>query len=379
VRRPFVLTALVVLACAVSPLRAMFVGDAEDAPVDRLVSNLTRLTEREPQNVTYRLNLARVHAMAYARQADVVRVMRGREELGPWPSQGFAPGDLDRAMPEVLEGARSAPQGREHLTAALASFQAVLAIEPTHAIARLGHAWCLQESGDRARAITEYRALIADLRPRAPAILPIVPLLVREAEGYLIALLDPARDAADIAQLQADLATRIAPRVISPIVIPLRDGLNPDALLDDAARIHFDADGTAVDREWTWISNDAAWLVYDACHTGRITSALQLFGNVTFLLFWENGYQALRALDDDGDGVLRGHELDGLALWHDVNHNGVSDAGEARPLSAWHIVALSTRHEVDTENAAYIASSSAGVTFADGSTRPTYDILLRGR
>ena len=206
-----------------------------------------------------------------------------------------------------------------------------------------------------------------------------IPSLVREAEGYLIALLDTARDAKEIAQLQADLATQIIPRAVSPIVIPLRDGLNPDALLDDRARVHFDADGTALDREWTWISNAAAWLVYDAHHTGRITSALQLFGNVTFLLFWDNGYQALRALDDDGDGALRGHELDGLALWHDVNHNGVSDAREVRALSEWHIVALSTRHEVDTENAAYLASSSAGVTFADGSTRPTYDILLRAR
>jgi hypothetical protein len=375
-RRRLILTALALLAFATPSVRAMYTGDVELVPVERLVQNLARLAAREPQNVTYRLNLARAHAMAYAREGDSIRVMRGHEELGPWPNRGSAPGDTDPAMPSKIDRGRTSPAGNEHLTAAIMAYEEVLKNDPANAIARLGHAWCLQESGDRGRAIAEYRALIAELGPRRPLI-SVIPSVVREAESYLILLLNPERDATEIAKLQADLATRIVPRLISPIVIPLHDRLPPAALVDDTTHVHFDADGTALDRTWTWISDDAAWLVSDPHRTGRIASALQLFGNVTFLLFWENGYQALTALDDNADGELRGRELDGLALWHDVNHNGISDPEEVHPLADWNIVALSTRHVVDDENAISIASSSAGVTFADGSTRPTYDILLR--
>ena len=75
-----------------------------------------------------------------------------------------------------------------------------------------------------------------------------------------------------------------------------------------------------------------------------ITSALQWFGNVTFWLFWSNGYEPMRALDDNADGELSGAELRHLAIWHDRNRDGVSDAGEVRPLAAHGIVALSCRY-----------------------------------
>ena len=107
-----------------------------------------------------------------------------------------------------------------------------------------------------------------------------------------------------------------------------------------------------------------------------MTSGLQLFGGVTYWCFWGTGYDALAALDDDGDGVLRGRELDGLALWHDANGNGVCDPGEVRPLAEWGIVALSCRGE-RVKDPDYIALSRGGVVFADGSKRTTYDVLLR--
>ncbi len=102
----------------------------------------------------------------------------------------------------------------------------------------------------------------------------------------------------------------------------------------------FDADGSGLKRQWTWVTNDAGWLVYDPTGNGNITSSLQLFGNVTFWMFWENGYDALASLDDNGDGVLTGSEMNGLAIWHDVSHPGYSDPGEVKPLSAHGIVAV---------------------------------------
>ena len=82
------------------------------------------------------------------------------------------------------------------------------------------------------------------------------------------------------------------------------------------------------------------------------------------------GVDALRSLDDNGDGVLRGEELRGLALWHDGNSNGRSDEGEVRPVTAWGINSLSCTGQPD---AAGMAWSPAGVTFDHGEVRPTYD------
>ena len=116
--------------------------------------------------------------------------------------------------------------------------------------------------------------------------------------------------------------------------MPLQRDLGLAGLVDPSARVSFDLDGFGP-RTWTWITPDAGWLVFDPRGTGRITSGLQLFGNVTFWLFWNTGYDALRAFDDDGNGVLRGDELAGLAVWRDVNVDGVSRAGEFTRLPPW--------------------------------------------
>jgi hypothetical protein len=141
----------------------------------------------------------------------------------------------------------------------------------------------------------------------------------------------------------------------------------------------FDADGSGVKMAWSWITPDAAWLVSDIHHAGHIKSSLQLFGNVTWWLFWENGYQALGVLDDDGDGVLHGRELDGLALWRDANGNGISEPGEVRTLAEYGITALSYRYEHDATHPDEIAWAPAGVTFANGTTRPTFDLIVHRR
>jgi hypothetical protein len=94
-------------------------------------------------------------------------------------------------------------------------------------------------------------------------------------------------------------------------------------------------------------------------------------------MFWETGYNALAALDDNRDGTLSGDELKGLAVWHDANGDGVSDPGEVRTLASCGITALSCKYERDASHPDNIAFSKAGVTFRDGRTRPTFDIILQ--
>ena len=132
-------------------------------------------------------------------------------------------------------------------------------------------------------------------------------------------------------------------------------------------------------RKWTWVTKDAGWLVYDPKGKRDITSCLQMLGNVTFWLFWETGYDVLASLDDNGDGVLTGDELKGLAIWHDANGNGICDPGEVKPLSAYGIVAVSCRFERDPSHPDRVAFSPRGVTFRDGRTRPTFDLILKPR
>ena len=75
-------------------------------------------------------------------------------------------------------------------------------------------------------------------------------------------------------------------------------------------------------------------------------------------------------LDDDGDGVLRGPELNGICLWEDRNGNGICDPGELRPVTDFGVVAIDCgkrRHETG------ISFNPQGILLRDGSSRATYD------
>ena len=121
--------------------------------------------------------------------------------------------------------------------------------------------------------------------------------------------------------------------------------------------------------------------MFDPYDTSRITSGLQLFGNVTFWLFWNTGYDALQALDDDGDELLREEELAGLAVWRDANADGVSHPGEVVSLVAAGIIELSTRHvgedEDDDDVLAYAPLGVDSVTAAR--VIPTMYCFIPGR
>ena len=374
-------TAVTVLALAAVtlPASAIYVRiEARRVPVERLVANLERDLQSEPENVQKLINLGRLHAMAFALKADElpsVTLKPGGPDV-PW--YGNEPG----LVPPRNDPAKTTEQGaaaRDHLAKALQYYGGALKLNPENLTAALGHAWLLHQSGDKARAIDEYRQLIARAwtnEQKAKRAMLGQRFFTEEAAGYLIPLLDPGKDAAEISELQARRERlRAMPRPITPIAIPLAADVTAKTILDPLARVRFDADGSGLRREWTWITADAGWLVYDANGSGSTGSALQWFGNVTFWLFWSNGYEAMNALDDDGDGELAGAELRHLAVWHDRNRNGLSEAGEVQPLAAHHITALSCRY-ITGDGAWLAAFSPRGVRLVNGTTRPTYDVIL---
>lgn len=367
-----------ILACGLVTMASLWampmIREVRKVPVSRLVENIERQLREKPENVELHLNLARLYAMAYALKAtEFDGVVLGPERLEAW----F--GDFPRTMPGPTRPAPSREhqeRARADLARAEKKYSEVVRLAPDNFIARLGHAWTLDQSGDKTGAIAEYRKVVELAWPIDSKQIGFFndPATV-EAATRLSALLDPAKDAREIESLRQK-AAEIAKkgRMITPISIPLTPGDRPP--LDLSARVLFDADGSGILKRWTWIEKDAGWLVYDADGTGEVTSALDWFGSVTFWLFWSNGYEALRALDDNGDGELRGAELGKLAIWRDGNQNGVSEKGEVRPLAAHGIAALSCAYQLG-DGVGVAAYSARGVVLRDGTTRPSYDVILR--
>jgi hypothetical protein len=372
------------LSVGAAQLLGMYVMlELDTVPIDRVVTNLERMISDDPKSVEIRVNLARLHSMAYARKALEIGTLRtGLRNTPGWgPGQPFFGHGNPHIQPSVVSASdpAAAAVAQSHLTKAIEAYRAVLVIAPRHFVAQIGLGWTLMESGNRTEAIKELRRAmeLGWEGDSASRYFGEGRSATQEVAMYLTQLLDRVKDAEEIAVISKRLdEISKRPRAITPIAVPLRGDLSADAMIDTNRLVPFDLDGSGFPMKWTWLSRDAAWLVHDHRGTGQITSALQLFGSVTFWAFWQNGYHALKAMDDDGDGEIRGRERLGLSLWHDRNSNGISDRGEVRTLIDWGIVSLSTSYEYDASHQHEIAWSPSGVRFESGEVRPTYDLVM---
>lgn len=361
------------------------VPDLVNVPIARLIANLEEVAEKKPKDARVRLNLARVHAMAYACKADTTQVNRRYEKdidyakAGAW--FGYDPKHAPFEPVRETTDKEKLRVAKDHLAKAIARYEQAVKLAPKNLTAQLGLAWCIDQSGEKERAIEAYRKVAKagwEQESKLEYGWGEGRFVSVEAGEYLKRLLDPQkfRDRQEIKLLDARAQYLLQlPRGITPIIVPLIEDEPMDKLIDSEAKVAFDADGSGLDRHWSWITPKAGWLVYDRRDSGEITSALQMFGNVTFMLFWDSGYQALSSLDDNGDGELAGAELQHLAIWQDVNKNGTSEPGEVKTLAEWGIVAVNCNGRLsrDDDVAAY---APRGVRFTDGHYRPTYDIML---
>lgn len=399
-------------ACLLS-LRAaaMFMHyEVRQVPIDRLFTNLQQRLTQDTNSFELTYDLARLHSMAYS--TNLVSMSVRTNDNRP---QFYQPGS-DRGAPRhvyVPQNPAARSEALQHLTNAIELYQRAIVLlkKSTNAYnewlvlpLELGYAWCLDQSGSRKQALAGYRKVLAlawkrevtgdfSFKEWVEDTWHAVksgnnPLLVKkrrghigpgvcfseETVGYMLKLLDPKKDAREIAELQdKQKALSSMGRAITPILVPLVDGLQLADLVNSEAAVSFDLDGSGLPRRWGWITPKAAWLVFDASGQGQITSALQMFGSVTFWIFWQDGYEALRSLDDDNDGILRAAELRGLALWHDANGNGMSDPGEVRSVVDWNITGISCAGEKGSDGVSWCPT---GVTFSNGKTRATYDWIV---
>jgi hypothetical protein len=367
---------LVVFLGATSPAFARFVRvDVEQVPAARLIENLEKIAKDNPTSVEALVNLGRAHGIAYAQKSDTLKVPKAYHGIQP-PAVPF--GAVTTTADATMNAAAHA-----HLEAALNAYRQALALDKESLVIRVGLAWLTEQAGRKDDAVQQYRTIATDTWEKEKGLKALRlggQSLTGEVASYLIPLLDAEKDKREIETLKDHVATLgKLPYAITPIAVPLTDGLTTTDLEAPDARVTFDVDGSGLGREWSWITPKAAWLVSDPKLDGKINSGRQMFGNVTFWMFWNNGYAPLAALDDDRDGILTGKELAGLALWRDANGNGVADPGEVKPVSAYGIVAISYKWQTLNNNPDKVAFSPNGVVFQDGKTRPTFDLVLKAQ
>jgi hypothetical protein len=90
---------------------------------------------------------------------------------------------------------------------------------------------------------------------------------------------------------------------------------------------------------WTIYGAEEAFIWLDRNGNGIVDDGSELFGNFTPLLsggIAENGFEALREFDANGDGVIDANDpvWNRLMLWIDRDHNGFTTPDEIEPISA---------------------------------------------
>ncbi len=160
------------------------------------------------------------------------------------------------------------------------------------------------------------------------------------------------------------------PRTVTPVIFSLSRKLNLQDLLESDKKVAFDLDGYGRDVRWPWVKSDTMLLAWDPLNTGRIDSGRRLIGTATWWMLWQDGFHALRALDDNNDGWLAGDELQGLAVWQDKNSDGKSDPGEVTPIGSTQIARLSVSA---TESGPGFLANAKGLVLKDANVLPLYD------
>lgn len=123
-----------------------------------------------------------------------------------------------------------------------------------------------------------------------------------------------------------------ASEIPSPIILDL-DGDGVIGTLGLGAGVYFDhaADGFA--ERTAWVASGDGLLVWDRNVSGVIDSGRELFGSETLLpngLKAVNGFEALKAFDANGDGVIDANDpvFAQLRVWVDANTDGRTGEGE---------------------------------------------------
>ncbi len=333
--------ALVVALCLTGATSAAARWAVSDrfVPASRLIKNMRRQLAQRGNDAHGWYVLGRLYSLQWALDSSSVQVMVGREDEN---RPLLFPGSIQARRDSTR---RPSKQALAQADSSIAAYGRATTLAPTDAPSWLGLGWMRENAASQradslawyARALDAYRHVFAlteksdaDRNVRGPGNESelsleggegIVRLLSRREQSSL--------ERAEVARVERAIALiEKKPMVITPIVIAMNGESTLASLLDTSASVRFDLAGDGDAGRWPWLKLGAALLVWDPEHAGRITSGRQLFGSVTWWIAWRDGYEPLAMLDDDDDGTLAGAELAGLAIWRDLNGDGVSQPGE---------------------------------------------------
>jgi hypothetical protein len=171
----------------------------------------------------------------------------------------------------------------------------------------------------------------------------------------------------------------------SPIVLNMGHG---DYRLTDIAggvRFDLDADGRVDHVSWTAAGEPLAFLALDRNGNGVIDNGSELFRDHTRLasgIFAKNGFEALRELDSNGDGVVDSRDSNWrkLQLWIDSNHNGVSEASELKRITDSDVRSIDLTYRWTGRRDRYgNLFRYEGLTSTVSGPRRCYDIFFRSQ
>ncbi|MEY4768014.1 MAG: hypothetical protein RL637_653 [Pseudomonadota bacterium] len=165
----------------------------------------------------------------------------------------------------------------------------------------------------------------------------------------------------------------------SPIILDLNNnGIETTGVKQGA---YFDHANDGFAEQTGWVGANDGLLVRDINGNGKIDNGSELFGSETLLengTKAANGFEALKALDGNGDHQINADDVafTSLKIWIDSNGDGFSRAGELVSLTEAEITAISTAYaNSDVVDAQGNAHRQLGTyTRADGSQAAAEDV-----
>ena len=199
----------------------------------------------------------------------------------------------------------------------------------------------------------------------APALLPLERLAAKEVSGI-----------SQLVGTQFQNALFAAGK--DPLLVDLGAGI---ATGSSSSGIQFDLSNNGTEVETSWPTATTGILVLD--NGEPITSGAQLFGDATSLPDGQeaqDGFQALAALDSNGDGHINASDpgFATLGIWTDTNQDGIVEPGEVQTLTQLGItdISLSETKTYNLTGGGSAEIEKATVTWADGHTSTIAEVGL---
>ncbi|WP_267523106.1 calcium-binding protein [Campylobacter sp. MG1] len=124
--------------------------------------------------------------------------------------------------------------------------------------------------------------------------------------------------------------------------------------------VFFDHNNDNIAFKSSWISKDDGLLVLDKNNNNLIDNGNELFGNFTEISsnsYALNGFEALKLLDSNKDGVIdiNDKEFNNLKVWQDLNEDGITQINELKSLKDLNITSINlnykdTNQKLDSDN-----------------------------